>query len=145
MTRDEDLQGEDAQLREVARRLGARPAERLDVERAAAAVVQRLREQPRANRVWSTPAVWLRAAAAIALMVGAGAVYRATRGDRRPCPATICATDEGVSLSPEQLRAVLQSLDQEVPGELTPVSTQETGLEDLNATQLQELLHSLEG
>src|SRR2546426_224780 len=71
---DEELQ--DARLRELARLLGAGAAERLDVERTAQAVCARLRERPRVTLtgwVWMQPA-WLKIAAGIALVLGAGRV-----------------------------------------------------------------------
>src|SRR2546425_5599361 len=71
---NDDATLHDAKLQEVAQRLGARAAERLDVERTAQAVVARLRTEPRAEiRVlgWIRPA-WLRIAAVLGLRVGAG-------------------------------------------------------------------------
>src|SRR5947208_2629314 len=64
---NDDVTLHDDKLQEVARRLGARAAERLDVERTAEAVVARLRTEPRAEvRVlgWIQPA-WLRIAAVL--------------------------------------------------------------------------------
>ena len=46
---NDDATLHDAKLQEVARRLGAHAAERLDVERTAQAVVARLRTEPRAQ------------------------------------------------------------------------------------------------
>ena len=143
MIRDDELQ--DAQLRAVAARLGQRAAEQFDVERTAAAVVRRLREEPTGQVWWMRP-VWLRIAAGVVLLLGAGVVYQDQVSHPRPCPAAICATDDGVSLSSDQLRAVLRSLgagDTGVTETVEPVT--DAGLEELNAAQLQELLHSLEG
>src|SRR5438876_7221250 len=67
----------DARLHEVAQRLGAGAAERLDVERTARAVVERLRAEPRAERwTWVQPA-WLRSAAAAILVLGGALFTRA--------------------------------------------------------------------
>src|SRR5256884_8922978 len=66
----------DAKLQEIAQRLGARAAERLDVERTAEAVVARLRTEARAEGRglgWIQPA-WLRIAAGAPPLVGAGGV-----------------------------------------------------------------------
>src|SRR5207245_2675010 len=81
---DEELQ--DARLRELARLLGSGAAERLDVERTAQAVVTRLRERPRVTLtgwVWMQPA-WLKIAAVIALVLGAGVVTRVLLRERIP-------------------------------------------------------------
>lgn len=146
-----DHETQDERLHELARRLGVRAAERLDVERTAAAVVRRLREQPAATPAWWVRPAWLRLAAAVVLLLGGAVVYRGAGGGRagRAEPAVVWLTDEGVSdLSSEQLRALLQSFEQPilpVAQDEGPVSSQEAGLEDLSAGQLRELLHSLEG
>lgn len=139
----------DEQLQALARRLGAGAAERLDVERTAAAVVRRLREQPAATPAWWMRPVSLRVAAAVVLMLGAGVVYRGI-GPRGPAvPAVAWPPGEGLrDLSSDQLRVLLQSLDQPllpVVDEEGLVSSQEAGLEDLSPGQLRELLSSLEG
>jgi len=136
----------DERLQAQARRLGAQAAERLDVERTAAAVVQRLREPPATTAVrWARP-TWLRIAAAVVLLLGGGVVYR---GTRVAGPATAVAGWEGLTgLSSDQLRALIQSLDEPVrriAEEEGLASAQEAGLEDLSAGQLRELLRSLEG
>ena len=133
---------DDAQLREAARRLGARAAERVDVERTAQAVVARLREERQAPRqLWARiPASWLRIAAALVLLAGAGLVARALRG---PGGAPqVEAIDLG-DLSPDQLRELLDAVNE--PGAQEPVSAQDVGLEDLTPQQLRTLLASLEG
>ena len=140
---------QDERLHELARRLGARAAERLDIERTAAAVVRRLREQPAATPAWWVRPAWLRIAAAVVLLLGGSVVYRGIRLAAPAAPVVVWLTDEGVSdLSSEQLRALLQSFEQPilpVAQDEGPVSSQEAGLEDLSAGQLRELLHSLEG
>src|SRR3989449_11666816 len=78
----------DAKLQEIAQRLGARAAERLDVERTAEAVVAQLRTEPRAEvRVlgWIQPA-WLRIAAVLLLLIGAGVVALNVRGPQPTTP-----------------------------------------------------------
>lgn len=135
----------DAMLQEIARRLGTRAAERLDVERTAQAVVARLREERQApDRLWARlPAGWLRIAAALVLLAGAGLVTRSVW--RRPPAgdvAQIDAPDLG-DLSADQLRDLLNTVSQPAPVE--PVSAQEVGLEDLSPQQLRALLASLEG
>jgi hypothetical protein len=132
----------DPELEELARRLGASAAERLDVERTAAAVVTRLRAERQApRRVWAgLPAGWLRIAAALVVLAGAGLVARALWAPRSTVPQAE-AVDLG-DLSSDQLRELLNTIDQ--PGLQEPVSAQDVGLEDLTPQQLRTLLASLE-
>jgi hypothetical protein len=134
----------DGKLEDLARRLGAVAAERIDVERTAAAVVTRLREERQApRRLWARlPAGWLRIAAALVLVGGASIVARGIW----PRPSGVAPQVETVDLgelSAAQLREVLTSLDQ--PGAQEPVPAQDVGLEDLTPQQLRTLLASLEG
>ncbi len=144
---EHDMQ--DERLQALARRLGAGAAQRLDIERTAAAVVRRLREQAPATPAWWLRPVWLRVAAAVVLMLGASVVYRGTARRAPAVPAVAWPPDEGLrDLTSDQLRVLLQSLDQPILPVLEEeglVSSQETGLEDLSSTQLRELLNSLEG
>ena len=137
----------DAKLQEIAQRLGARAAERLDVERTAEAVVARLRAEPRAEvRVlgWIQPA-WLRIAAVLLLLIGAGVVALNVRGPQPTTPLPPASAGGELSeLSGDELRIVLAALEE--PGaERQRVSPQDVGLEDLSAPQLRALLESLEG
>jgi hypothetical protein len=137
---------QDRELRALVQGLGARAAERLDVERTAAEVVRRLREQAAVAPAWWGRTVWLRVAAAVVLIVGVGLIYR-QGGPKSPRPVgdqVVSSTDAGLSeLSSDQLRVLLQALDaEEFPG-LT--AAQDAGLEDLDAGQLRALLRSLEG
>jgi len=137
----------DDKLQEAARRLGARAAERLDVERTAQAVVERLRTEPRADvRVlgWIQPA-WLRIAAVLVLVVGAGVVALNVRVPLFTTPVPpATASGELSELSGDELRAVLEAVGQP-GGEQQEVSPQDLSLEDLSAPQLRALLESLEG
>ncbi|HVH68905.1 MAG TPA: hypothetical protein VM716_13635 [Gemmatimonadales bacterium] len=140
---NDDATVHDAKLQELAQRLGNRAAERLDVERTATAVVERLRTEPRAEVwVWMQPA-WLRVAAAIVLVVGAGAVALETRTKIATPEPVAAAGAELRDLSTEQLRYVLESVGQ--PDGEQAVSAQEVGLEQLSEPQLRALLESLEG
>ena len=144
---NDDATLHDAKLQEVARRLGAHAAERLDVERTAQAVVARLRTEPRAQvRVlgWIRPA-WLRIAAAVVLLVGAGVVALNVRipPHTTPVPGATVGGELG-ELSGAELRVVLEALGQP-GGEPQAVSAQDVGLEDLSALELRALLESLEG
>ena len=144
---NDDATLHDDKLQEVARRLGARAAERLDVERTAEAVVARLRTEPRAEvRVlgWIQPA-WLRIAAVLLLLIGAGVVALNVRGPHLTTPLPPASAGGELSeLSGDELRIVLEGL--EAPGaERQGVSPQDVGLEYLSASQLRALLESLEG
>jgi hypothetical protein len=130
-------------LQELAQRLGARAAERLDVERTARAVVERLRTEPRAEVwVWMRPA-WLRIAAAIVVLAGAAAVAIEVR-TAPPLPSSVAAgSGELRDLSAVQLQEVLEAVGQQDEEQPT-VSAFEVGLEELSAPQLRALLESLE-
>lgn len=146
MTHEEELH--DVALRELAQRLGARAAERLDVERTAQAVVTRLRQEPRAaRRTWLEPA-WLRIAAAAVVVLGVALVVRSSSrpplSSRQGVGFVEPAEAELNDLSAVQLRDVLQTVE---PGGADPdaAPAQDMGLEDLSTPQLRALLESLEG
>ena len=136
----------DEELEKLAQRLGARAAERLDVEATAQAVVERLRaERAESERVrtW-LPRPWLRIAAAVVISVGGGAL--ALRIMRTPVTtegpvATAGADLDG--LSTDQLNQVLRAVEQ--PAGQNVVWAQDVSLDDLNAVELRALLESLEG
>ena len=143
---NDDATLHDHKLQEVAQRLGARAAERLDVERTAQAVVARLRTEPRADvRVLGgiRPA-WLRTAAALVMVVGAGVVALNVRNPLTTPVPPATAGGELSELSGDELRDVLEAVGQP-GGEQQAVSAQDVGLEDLSAPQLRALLESLEG
>jgi hypothetical protein len=134
---------DEKEIERVAPGLGRRAGERLDVEAVARGVVERLREAATADRVVASrprPLLrWLATAAAIAL-VAAGSVvtFRAQppSGDRAGQPAA-----DLYDLSSDELAEVLDSLSWNAP-----VSTRfASGLEDLDAEQLQALLALMEG
>jgi hypothetical protein len=133
---------QDAALREQARRLGVAEAQRLDVERVVAGVLDRLRHERRPaalpSRVWRSG--WMRVAAALVVVVGAGVAVRQAWQQPRQ---TALVVDELQDLSVEQLGEVLGSLDETLK---TPIP--ESGTEDINdltTQQLETLLRSLEG
>jgi hypothetical protein len=137
---------DDAKLEELARRLGAGPAERLNVERLAGAVVERLRNEPTVERrgpsPWWMQPRWLRAAAVVVLMVGVGLVVRGLIHSGSRHQARYIA-EELEDLSTGQLREVLGTLDETLQAASPPSS--EDDLNDLTTEQLQALLRSLEG
>jgi len=139
----DDATFHDARLQELAQRLGTRAAERLDVERTAQAVVARLQEEargPARPSVWSQPA-WLKIAAALVVVAGAGVVARGVWPARPGAGAPVETVDLS-DMSAPQLRELLRSVEQ--PGAPEPVSSQDVGLEDLSPAQLRALLASLE-
>jgi hypothetical protein len=131
---------EDAELRALARRLGAGAAERLDVEQTATAVLQRLKDQPIAGRIWWQRPAALRFAAALVLVVGGGLVARHYRGSTHPAPYV---AEELRGLSTDQLREMLSSLDETL--DLQAPSPADADLDDLNVEQLRAVLRFLEG
>ncbi len=134
----------DAKLQESAQRLGARAAERLDVERTAQAVVTRLREQPERTTVWWVQPAWLRVAAAIVLFIGGGVLARSLLMQQRTQAVAVVPVGEDLSdLTADQLREAITALDQPVTEETAVVV--DTGLEGLSAEELRALLRTLEG
>lgn len=144
MTNPEELN--DARLRELAQRLGARAAERVDVERTAAAVVARLRQEPHASRrPWLGIApVWARAAAAIVVVIGAGLLARGV-SHHPPAPAALVepSSADVSDLSADQLRDLLGRVGQ--PDDSATLSPPDAGLDELTGPQLRALLEALEG
>ncbi len=138
----DDAMLHDAQLQELAHRLGTAAADRLDVERTAGAVVERLRSVPRSTHwTWVHPA-WLRIAAAAILAIGGGLVTRAVVWHGAPGSAVVVPVGEDLTdLTAEQLREALTVLDQPVSEE----GAGDLGLEGLTADELRALLHTLEG
>ena len=141
----EDATLHDAKLHAAAQQLGSGAAEKLNVERVAARVVERLREAPAdATRpTWLQPA-WLRIAAAVVLLVGGGLVWRQFGNPTGGTPhAAHFVTDDLTDLSPDQLRDVLNTLDETL--NLGSTTLPDGDLDDLDAQQLQAVLRSLEG
>lgn len=133
----------DDELEKLAQRLGARAAERLDVEATARAVVERLRAERAAGErigVW-LPRQWLRIAAALVIAVGGGALALRIIRTNPPTVASVPADLDG--LSTEQLKQVLDGVEQ--PDGDVSVPVQDVSLDDLNAVELRALLESLEG
>ncbi len=144
MNQDEQLQ--DAKLQEVARRLGAAAAARLDVERTARAVVTRLRQEPRGT-VLSWVAMrppWLKIAAVLVLALGAGLMARgAWRGPMPRAAAVVPLEDDLSGLTAEQLREAIDSMDQSPANE--GAGDADWGGGGLSAAELRALLRALEG
>jgi hypothetical protein len=125
-------------LNELARKLGARAAERVDVEATARTVVERLREQPARRTIWFRT-TWLRIAAAVVILVGGGIALRqiwpsGTVDDH----TTHFIADDLSDLSADELRTLLASFDEIIGESVVPDSTSD--LQELDAQQLRELL-----
>jgi hypothetical protein len=136
----EDAMLHDAKLQEAAQRLGSAAADKLDLERIATTVVERLRE-PEARPAWVPPA-WLRVAAVLVVLVGGGLVLRHVRSPTTAHGAHF-VTDDLTDLSADQLREVLNTLDKTLDSVGT--TPPESGFDDLDAQQLRAVLRSLEG
>jgi hypothetical protein len=127
----------DDKLIQAAQQLGARAAERLDVDAAARKVVERLREQPARQPIW-VRATWLRIAAAVVILVGGVITLRQIRPGGTPDDVTHFIADDLRDLSTDELRTLLTSFDQIIGESVVPDSTSD--LQELDAQQLRELL-----
>lgn len=123
-------------LIEAARQLGARAAERIDVEATARAVVERLRAQPVRRTTW-VRTTWLRVAAALAIVVGGGFVVKSLVPSPQSAVPSLIA-DDLRDLSTDELRSLLTSFDQIIEESAVPDSTAD--LPELDAQQLRQLL-----
>jgi hypothetical protein len=134
---------DDTALRALAAHLGARAAERVDVDAVGRAVVRRLRRPavvPLATRARRATPMWLRLAAALVVLAGAGMVARRLVTSANPVPQLV--TDELLDLGAEQLSELLASLDETLAGTDVPVGNE---LDDLNVEQLERVLRAMEG
>lgn len=133
----------DAALRQLAARLGVRAADRVDPVAVGRAVVERLRAPavvPLAGRRSRRTLAWLRLAAALVVLAGAGVVAR--RLLPVPDPAPRLVADDLTDLGAEQLTELLGSLDQALGGATAPA---DDALDDLDAEQLERVLRAMEG
>ena len=134
---------DDAALRQLAVRLGVRAADRVDAGAVGRAVVERLRTPalaPLARRGWRRGPMWVRLAAALVVLAGAGVVARRLAPVHDPAPHLVA--DELTDLGAEQLTELLGTLDQTLGTTLAPA---EDELDDLNAEQLERVRRAMEG
>ena len=137
----------DGMLHELAKRLGQKAAERLDVEATARKVIERLREQPVRRTTW-VPQTWLRIAAALVIMVGGAVVASRLPPGYHPGSNTHGAhfvADDLNDLSADELRDVLATFDEIISSDSVAVPEGSTDLHGLDAQQLRVVLRSLEG
>jgi hypothetical protein len=125
-------------LMQAAQQLGARAAERLDVEATARTVVERLGEHPVRRTVW-IHSTWLRIAAALVIVIGGAVALRGVWPTETPDDrAAHLIADDLRDLSTDELRALLASIDQIVADSVVPDSTPD--LQELDAQELRKLL-----
>ena len=124
-------------LAQAARNLGARAAERLDVDATARKVVERLREQPARRTPW-VQSTWLRIAAAVVLVVGGGLGVRSLIPNPQTPSSGHLIADDLKDLSTDELRTLLATFDQIIDESVVPDSTSD--LQELDAQQLRDLL-----
>jgi hypothetical protein len=127
------------ELERLAKQLGSEAAERLDVEATARVVLERLRQPSEEKKriTWIRPE-WLRVAAALAVLLGAGVVLQKI-GDR-VMPSHYVLEDLS-DLSAAELTVILSNLDRTLEADSTEAPLD---LERLTPAQLEALLRSLE-
>jgi anti-sigma factor RsiW len=132
---------DEREIERLARELGARAAGRIDVERTAQAVLQRVKEH-RAQPVWWRRVPLLEAVASAAVIVLVAGVLLVGRfGAGNGDVGGTVALAELQELSTEELAEVFDSLLFEAP----VYESSTVGLQDLNEEQLRELLELMEG
>jgi hypothetical protein len=133
-------------MEQLARRLGARAAEQVDVDTVARQVVERLRAQPVSRATWIQPA-WLRMAATVVVLLGGGVLIGRLIPGRGPGTSNHAAhyvADDLNDLSAAELRDVLASFDDILNTDSVAVPDT-TDWRELDAQQLREVLRALEG
>lgn len=132
-------------LNQVARQLGARAAERLDVAETARKVVTRLREEPAqpAGVVWIHQ-TWVRIAATVVVLIGGGVALGVFPPGFRPSThAAHLVADDLNDLSTDELQDMLSSFDEIVTDSVAVPESSD--LRELDARDLRAVLRDLEG
>ena len=131
---------DDQQLEQLARRLGARAAGRLDVDETARAVVARLKSEPE-RVVWWRRKPQLSVLAAAAVIVLAIGIFSDNGGDNSSDADLALASMPLVlqALSDDELAEVFDSLSFEAPVSELAVAS----LEEMSVGQLEELLQTM--
>jgi hypothetical protein len=134
----------DSRLEELAKRLGADAADRLDVDATARNVLQRLHDEPAQRTTWIHH-TWLRIAAVLVLVAGGAFALRQVWPDRDSgTHVAHFVADDLSDLSADELQAVLTSFDDLVADDSGAVP-ESNDLRELDAQQLRAVLRSLEG
>src|SRR5438552_2697898 len=129
----------------AAKRLGAGPADRLEVEATARKVMERLRVQPVERPAWIRIS-WVRIAAAVVIVLGGGfAVHQMWPVEATSGHPPHLVADDLSDLSTDQLRDVLDRFDEMVGGTGTTLPEGSSDLRELDEQQLRRVLRSLEG
>ncbi len=132
---------DERQLEQLAKRLGAEAADRLDVEQTARAVLRRVKEEPVTVRWWRRMPVLQSVAAAAVVVLTAGVLVVGQLASNGGEVAVLPAFTELYTLSNDELEQVYDSLTVDAPVyELSAVN-----LQDMNEGQLEELLALMEG
>jgi len=134
---------DDARLRALAALLGAQAAQRIDADLVARRVVERLRRPvavPLPRRVHRVVPVWLRLAAVLMVLAGAGVAARALL--LHPAPLTQFVTADLAGLDVDELSELLSTLDQTLSEARDPAPG---GLDELDVDQLDRVLRGLDG
>ena len=131
---------DEKRLHQLTSRLGADAAERLDVEATARAVVERLRTEPVRVPWWRQVRV-LQSAAAAVVILAAGLLVFDRSGDEIALLGDEVIPVAIESLSADELEEVVDSLFFEAP----VYEQVAIGLQDLDESQLVELLQLMEG
>jgi hypothetical protein len=139
-----DAMNGDARLEALARQLGQKAADRLDVQATARKVVERLREQP-VRRISWVQQPWLRIAAALVIVVGGATLIRRNLVRSDAAHTAHFVADDLSDLSTDELRDVLATFDETIGSDSVAVPDSSTDLRELDAQQLRAVLRSLEG
>lgn len=134
---------DDARLEGLAKQLGHKAGDRLNVEATARKVVEGLREQPVRRIAWAQQR-WLRIAAALVIVLGGAVAVRRNLVRSDAAHTAHLVADDLNDLSADELRDVLRSFDQLI-GDSVAVPEGSTDLHELDAQQLRAVLRSLEG
>lgn len=129
----------DQDLERLAQRLGTRAAERLDVEATARTVLERLRHAAVKQRVtWMRPE-WMRVAAVLVLLLGAGVALQRVSA---PVGPPTYALEDLSDLTVSELTLMLGTIEGTLGD--SNADDADADLENLTPAQLQALLRSLE-
>ncbi len=120
----------------------ARAASRVDAERVAARVLERLRTEPVVVRS-AGPLRMLRIAAVLALLVTGGLVVRMLVDEGPAAAVATLPVDVPDTLTTNQVEAVFEAVAA-APSDTAVVSTARVSVEDLNEAELRALLQAMQ-
>lgn len=132
---------DERRLEQLAKGLGRRAADGMDVERTAKAVLHRIRTEPVRVVWWRRAPVLQGLAAAAVLVITVGILVTGLLEREAEGSIGLPAATELADLSLEELEEVFDSLAVEAP----VYELADAGLYDLTESELEELLQLLEG